>query len=225
MWLLPQPERTRIKPEDLSERVVQLIVEKPKPPPPPPPPEPEEQPNSLTSRRPRNSPSPRRSRSPTCASRWRYSTNSRDLREMTPDIQDPQMKTPVENARSERSLDHLGGRTRLGRYQHLEPVAWIRRRRRRRSARIRPRRSSTARVSIRTPVAGCERTGSSGKGFACPRRSRDRVRPQPRRARRAVRTCIARSAGAAGKIVLEFTIAPTGEITMCRVVSSEPGRP
>ena len=42
MWLLPQPERTKIKPEDLSERIVQLIVEKPKPPPPPPPPEPEQ---------------------------------------------------------------------------------------------------------------------------------------------------------------------------------------
>ena len=37
VWLLPQPERVKIKPEDLSERVVQLIVEKPKPPPPPPP--------------------------------------------------------------------------------------------------------------------------------------------------------------------------------------------
>src|SRR5688572_23414134 len=44
MWLIPQPERVKVKPEDLSERVVQLIVEKPKPPPPPPPPEPEEQP-------------------------------------------------------------------------------------------------------------------------------------------------------------------------------------
>ncbi len=44
IYLLPQPERTKIKPEDLSERVVQLIVRKPKPPPPPPPPIPEEKP-------------------------------------------------------------------------------------------------------------------------------------------------------------------------------------
>jgi TonB family protein len=28
-----------------------------------------------------------------------------------------------------------------------------------------------------------------------------------------------------GKLVLEFTIAPTGEVTMCRVVSSELGDP
>ena len=32
-----------MKPEELKERVAQLIVEKPKPPPPPPPPEPEEE--------------------------------------------------------------------------------------------------------------------------------------------------------------------------------------
>ena len=35
IWLLPKPELSKVKPEDLPERVVQLIVEKPKPPPPP----------------------------------------------------------------------------------------------------------------------------------------------------------------------------------------------
>ena len=41
--LLPKRQAERMKPEEVRERVAQLIVEKPKPPPPPPPPEPEEE--------------------------------------------------------------------------------------------------------------------------------------------------------------------------------------
>src|SRR6187551_83203 len=42
--LLPKREAERIKPEELKERVAQLIIEKPKPPPPPPPPVVDEKP-------------------------------------------------------------------------------------------------------------------------------------------------------------------------------------
>ena len=62
MWLLPQPERAKVKPEDLSERVVQLIVEKPKPPPPPPPPEPEKKPEQDRDRKRAPPPAPKRQR-------------------------------------------------------------------------------------------------------------------------------------------------------------------
>src|SRR5689334_14048122 len=42
--LLPKRQAERLKPEDVRERVAQLIVEKPKPPPPPPPPPEEKKP-------------------------------------------------------------------------------------------------------------------------------------------------------------------------------------
>jgi TonB family protein len=219
MWLLPQPERVKIKPEDLSERVVQLIVEKPKPPPPPPPPEPEEQP---TPEKPKPVEKPVERPKPNVRNQGMLALADElaELREQNLDLQDPQMKTPVEDARSERNLitsqagrasggintsnmsrGFGGGQGQIGTH-------------------------TTTQVSHGKgldPNAGgrVQRTGTSGKAS----RAREEVEIVFDRNKGALYALYGRALRdqpeLQGKLVLEFTIAPTGEITMCRVVSSE----
>jgi periplasmic protein TonB len=68
---------------------------------------------------------------------------------------------------------------------------------------------------------GATRTGSSGKAA----RSREEIELVFDRNKGAIYTLYARAMREhpelQGKLVLEFTIAPSGEVTMCRVVSSE----
>ncbi len=103
MWLIPRPKTVKVKPEDLPERVVQLIVEKPKPPPPPPPPEPEKKP---TPEKPK--PTDKPIEKPKVNVRNQGLLAMQDeleaLRDQNLDLADPQLKTPVEDARSERNL-------------------------------------------------------------------------------------------------------------------------
>jgi protein TonB len=218
MWLIPQPERVKVKPEDLSERVVQLIVEKPKPPPPPPPPEPEEQPTPEKPKpdKPVEKPKPNVRNQGMLA----LADELAELREQNLDLQDPQMKTPVEDARSERNLitsqagrasggintsnmsrGFGGGQGQIGTH-------------------------TTTQVSHGAgldPNAGgrVQRTGTSGKGS----RAREEVEIVFDRNKGALYALYGRALRdqpeLQGKLVLEFTIAPSGEITMCRVVSSE----
>jgi protein TonB len=218
MWLLPQPERVKVKPEDLSERVVQLIVEKPKPPPPPPPPEeqPEPEKPKPVEQKPVEKPKPNVRNQGMLA----LADELAELREQNLDLQDPQLKTPVEDARSERNLitsqagrasggintsnmarGFGGGQGQIGTH-------------------------TTTQVSHGRgldPNAGgrVQRTGSSGKAS----RAREEVEIVFDRNKGALYALYGRALRdqpeLAGKLVLEFTIAPTGEITMCRVVSSE----
>jgi periplasmic protein TonB len=217
--LLPKPERTKVKPEDLPDRVVQLIVEKPKPPPPPPPPEPEEQPKP-DQPKPVEQPKPTEQPKPNLRKQMAVFDELADLREQTLDLQDPQLKAPVEDARSERNLitsqagrasggintsnmarGFGGGQGEIGTH-------------------------TTTQVSHGQgldPNAGgrVTRTGNSGKGS----RAREEVEIVFDRNKGALYALYGRALRdqpeLQGKLVLEFTIAPTGEITMCRVVSSE----
>ena len=86
----------------------------------------------------------------------------------------------------------------------------------------------TPRASIRasrTPALNSAPRRTAAAAAASPRsRGGDRagVRPQQGRDLRAVRArACANNADLQGKLVLEFTIAPSGEVTECRVVSSE----
>ena len=217
--LLPKPERAKVKPEDLPDRVVQLIVEKPKPPPPPPPPEPEEQPKP-DQPKPVEQPKPTEQPKPNLRKQMAVFDELADLREQTLDLQDPQLKAPVEDARSERNLitsqagrasggintsnmarGFGGGQGEIGTH-------------------------TTTQVSHGQgldPNAGgrVTRTGNSGKGS----RAREEVEIVFDRNKGALYALYGRALRdqpeLQGKLVLEFTIAPTGEITMCRVVSSE----
>lgn len=223
IWLLPAPERAKPTVDDLPDRVVQLIVEKPKPPPPPPPPEPEEQPKPEPEKpKPQEQPKPQEKPKPNVRNQGMLALADElaDLREQNLDLADPQMKTPVADARSERNLiTSQAGRTSGG--------------------------INTANLSrgfgggagaIGThtttqvqhgagldPNAGgrVQRTGTSGKAS----RAREEVEIVFDRNKGALYALYGRALRdqpeLQGKLVLEFTIAPSGEITMCRVVSSE----
>ncbi|MDF3022210.1 MAG: hypothetical protein K0Q92_3513 [Steroidobacteraceae bacterium] len=219
LWLLPQPERNIVKPEDLSERVVQLIVEKPKPPPPPPPPEPEEQPTPEKPK-PVEQPKPTEKPKPNLRKQMAVFDELADLRELTPDIKDPQMKTPVEDARSERNLiTSAAGRTSGGINTANQARGFG-------GGAGAIGTHSTTQVqhgSGLDPNAGgrVQRTGNSGKAS----RAREEVEIVFDRNKGALYALYGRALRdqpeLQGKLVLEFTIAPSGEITMCRVVSSE----
>ena len=108
VWLLPKPERAKVKPEDLPERVVQLIVEKPKPPPPPEEEKPEPEKPKPVEKKPVEKPKPNVRNQGMLA----LADELAELRDQNLDLQDPQLKTPVENARSERNLiTSAAGRT------------------------------------------------------------------------------------------------------------------
>ena len=216
IFLLPRRERERMKPEELKERVAQLIVEKP--PPPPPPPEPEKKPEpekpKPVQEKPTEKPKPELRKQMRA-----FEDAFADLRQEV-DIQDPQMKAPVENASSERNLitsqagrasggintanlsrGFGGGAGEIGTHTTTQ----------------------VQRGAGLDPNAGgrVQRTGTSGKAS----RAREEVEIVFDRNKGALYALYGRALRdqpeLAGKLVLEFTIAPTGEITMCRVVSSE----
>jgi periplasmic protein TonB len=218
IYLLPKPDRTKVKPEDLPERVVQLIVEKPKPPEPPPvveekTPEPEK-PKPVEQQKPTEKPKPN------LRKQMAVFDELADLRELTPDIQDPQLKTPVEDARSERNLiTSTAGRTSGGINTANQARGFG---------------GGAGAIGTHTttqvqhgsgldPNAGgrVQRTGTSGKAS----RAREEVEIVFDRNKGALYALYGRALRdqpeLQGKLVLEFTIAPSGEITMCRVVSSE----
>jgi protein TonB len=219
LWLLPQPERNIVKPEDLSERVVQLIVEKPKPPPPPPPPEPEK-PKAEETPKPQDTPKPTEKPKPNLRKQMAVFDELADLREQTIDLKDPQLKTPVEDARSERNLiTSQAGRTSGGINTSNQARGFG---------------GGAGAIGTHTttqvqhgagldPNAGgrVQRTGTSGKAS----RAREEVEIVFDRNKGALYALYGRALRdqpeLQGKLVLEFTIAPSGEITACRVVSSE----
>jgi TonB family protein len=217
--LLPKRQTERMKPEDVRERVAQLIVEKPKPPPPPPPPEPEKKPDV---EKPKPVEKPVEKPKPNVRNQGMLALQDEleALRDQNLDLADPQLKTPVADARSERNLitsqagkasggintanmarGFGGGAGAIGTH-------------------------STTQVQHGAgldPNAGgrVQRSGNSGKAS----RAREEVEIVFDRNKGALYALYGRALRdqpeLAGKLVLEFTIAPTGEITMCRVVSSE----
>jgi periplasmic protein TonB len=216
--LLPKPERAKVSPEDLPERVVQLLVERPKPPPPPPPPEAEEKP---TPEKPKPvEQKPTEKPKPNLRKQMAVFDELADLRELTPDIKDPQMKTPIEDARSERNLiTSNAGRTSGGINTANQARGFG---------------GGAGEIGTHTstqvshgagldPNAGgrVQRSGSSNKAS----RSREEVEILFDRNRGAFdalyRRALRDQPELQGRVVLEFTIAPSGEITACRIVSSE----
>jgi len=217
--LLPERERTRTRPEDLPDRVVQLIVEKPKPPPPPPPPEPEQKPDT---EKPKPTEKPVEKPKPNVRNQGMLALADElaELRDQNLDLQDPQLKTPVADARSERNLIT----SQAGRASGGINTANMARGFGGGAGAIGTHTSTQVQHgSGLDPNAGgrVQRTGSSGKAS----RAREEVEIVFDRNKGALYALYGRALRdqpeLAGKLVLEFTIAPSGEITMCRVVSSE----
>jgi TonB family protein len=217
--LLPKREAERIKPEELKERVAQLIIEKPKPPPPPPPPVEDKKPEPDKPKpveKPVEKPKPNVRNQGLLAMQDELAA----LRDQNLDLADPQMKTPVEDARSERNLITSS----VGRASGGINTANMARGFGGGAGAIGT--HTTTQVSHGSgldPNAGgkVQRTGNSGKAS----RAREEVEIVFDRNKGALYALYGRALRdapeLAGKLVLEFTIAPSGEITMCRVVSSE----
>jgi len=220
IWLLPMPKKAKPSVEDLPERVVQLIVEKPKPPPPPPPPEPEKKPEPEKPKPEQQKPVEKPKPSVRNQGMLALADELADLRDQNLDLQDPQLKTPVADARSERNLIT----SQAGRASGGINTANLARGFGGGAGAIGT--HSTTQVQHGQgldPNAGgrVQRTGTSGKGS----RAREEVEIVFDRNKGALYALYGRALRDApelqGKLVLEFTIAPSGEITMCRVVSSE----
>ena len=217
--LLPKREAERIKPEELKERVAQLIIEKPKPPPPPPPP-PEEKPKPEDKPKPVEKPVEKPKPNVRNQGLLAMQDELAALRDQNLDLADPQMKTPVEDARSERNLitssvgkasggintanmarGFGGGAGAIGTHTTTQ----------------------VQHGSGLDPNAGgkVQRTGTSGK----PSRSAEEVALLFDRNKGALYNiygkALRENPELQGKVVLEFTILPSGEITNVRVVSSE----
>jgi len=218
--LLPKRQTERMKPEDVRERVAQLIVEKPKPPPPPPPPEPEKKPEiekpKPTDQKPVEKPKPNVRNQGMLA----LQDELEALRDQNLDIADPQMKTPVEDARSERNLITSQAGRASGGINTANMARGFGG-----GAGAIGTHTATAVTHDKglDPNAGghVQRTGTSGKAS----RAREEVEIVFDRNKGALYALYGRAVRdqpeLAGKLVLEFTIAPSGEITMCRVLSSE----
>ncbi|HEX6397377.1 MAG TPA: AgmX/PglI C-terminal domain-containing protein [Steroidobacteraceae bacterium] len=217
--VLPKRETEKLKKEELKERVAQLIVEKPKPPPPPPPPPEEKKPEP---EKPKPTEKPTEKPKPNVRNQGMLALADElaELRDQNLDLQDPQMKTPVENARSERNLIT----SQAGRASGGINTANL----------ARGFGGGAGEIGTHTatavshgagldPNAGgrVQRTGTSGKSS----RAREEVEIVFDRNKGALYALYGRALRdqpeLQGKLVLEFTIAPSGEITMCRVVSSE----
>jgi len=217
--VLPKRETEKMKKEELKERVAQLIVEKPKPPPPPPPPPEEKKPEP---EKPKPTEKPTEKPKPNVRNQGLLALADElaDLRDQNLDLKDPQMKAPVEDARSERNLIT----SQAGRASGGINTANLARGFGGGAGEIGTHTATT--VSHGTgldPNAGgrVQRTGTSGKSS----RAREEVEIVFDRNKGALYALYGRALRdqpeLQGKLVLEFTIAPTGEITMCRVVSSE----
>jgi TonB family protein len=218
--LLPKREAERIKPEELKERVAQLIIEKPKPPPPPPPPVVDEKPKPEDKPKPVEKPVEKPKPNVRNQGLLAMQDELAALRDQNLDLADPQMKTPVADARSERNLitssvgkasggintanmarGFGGGAGAIGTHTTTQ----------------------VQHGSGLDPNAGgkVQRTGNSGKAS----RSREEVEIVFDRNKGALYNIYGRSLRdnpeLQGKLVLEFTILPSGEITNVRVVSSE----
>jgi TonB family protein len=218
IFLLPRRVTERMKPEEVRERVAQLIVEKPKPPPPPPPPE-EKKPEP---EKPKPTEKPVEKPKPNVRNQGMLALQDEleALRDQNLDLADPQLKTPVADARSERNLIT----SQAGRASGGINTANMARGFGGGAGAIGTHTSTQVQHGAGLdPNAGghVQRSGSSGKAS----RAREEVEIVFDRNKGALYALYGRALRdqpeLAGKLVLEFTIAPSGEITMCRVVSSE----
>jgi protein TonB len=217
--VIPKVEVEKLKPQELKERVAQLIVEKPKPPPPPPPP-PEEKPKPEDKPKPTEKPVEKPKPNVRNQGMLALADELAELRDQNLDLKDPQLKTPVEDARSERNLIT----SQAGRASGGINTANLARGFGGGAGEIGTHTSTQVQHGAGLdPNAGghVQRTGTSGKSS----RAREEVEIVFDRNKGALYALYGRalrdSPELQGKLVLEFTIAPSGEITMCRVVSSE----
>jgi periplasmic protein TonB len=222
--LLPTPKRAAF--EDVPERLVRVIQNTPKPPPPPPPPKPPEQPKiepKIALVKP--PPVDERQRAHEKAQKQLNQVKDelaelRDVMELTP-LETKNLSGAVDaDAHAERSMITSkvgvgsGGITSANASRGFGSGA-----------------GSLTGHDTTAVTSGIARSGLNSRGPAAsggggkPARSREEIELVFDRNKGRIYSLYARAlrdnAELQGKLVLEFTISPAGEVTMCRVVSSE----
>lgn len=225
--LLPKPQRAEHQAPELPPRLAKLMIEQVKPPPPPPPPPPpKEQPKPETKPQPKPEPKPvdrqQKAKERAAAAMMPFKDELADLRDnkmvdvatakrpltdaaRAGDVAERSMITSkvgrgsggINTSTMSRGFGGGGGGSLSGR--------------------------STTQVSssLEGDPRGASRTGSSGKAA----RSREEIELVFDRNKGAIYAMYNRALRGnptlQGKVVLELTIAPSGEVTQCRVISSE----
>jgi TonB family protein len=233
IWLIDLPERTTNVAPTVPPRLAKIVIERELPPPPPPPPPPEELelpqpevpqpeiPRPQPQEQPRQNARERASRAGLMA----FQDDLADIREQFELTKEQLAATQDTNAvtegpaSSERSLitsrvgASSGGINMAGRSRGFGSG----------SGSLTGHSTTQVRVPVGTGGGGdgVRRSGNSGKAA----RSREEIELIFDRNKGAIYALYSRALRERpelqGKMVLEFTIAPTGEVTMCRIVSSE----
>ena len=234
--LLPEPARTIATAPPVPERVVEFLLERPKPPPEPPPavelprPDPRiEKPAAVE--RPRTVPAPQAEADPQADARRKAAASGLlALSDQLAELRDLE----VARDRPAQSLDHAAGEraqvdralltARTGEGSGGIAVAAASRGFGGGAGTMTEHR--TAKVEAGTaaaPAAEAKRSGRSSQAS----RTREEVELVFDRNKSAIYAIYARALrdnpALAGKVVLEVTIAPSGEVTQCRIVSSDLG--
>jgi periplasmic protein TonB len=222
--LLPTPQRAAF--EDVPERLVRIIQNTPKPPPPPPPPKPPEQPK-IEPKIAMVKPPPVDERQ---RAREKAQKQLNQVKDELAELRDVMDLTPLEtknlsgavgaDAHAERSLITSkvgvgsGGITSANASRGFGTGA-----------------GALTGHDTSAVTSGIVRSGLNSRGPAAsggggkPARSREEIELVFDRNKGRIYNLYARAlrdnAELQGKLVLEFTISPAGEVTMCRVVSSE----
>jgi periplasmic protein TonB len=223
--LLPSPKHTIA--EDVPERLARVMMQTPKPPPPPPPPKPKEQ------EKPKIEPKVAMVKPPVDEHQRAHEKAQKQLNQVKDelaDLRDVMDLTPLEtknlsgavgaDSHAERSLitskvgSGSGGITSANASRGFGTGA-----------------GSLTGHDTTAVTSGIAKSGLNARGPAAsggggkPARSREEIELVFDRNKGRIYSLYARAlrdnAELQGKLVLEFTIAPSGDVTMCRVVSSE----
>jgi periplasmic protein TonB len=223
--LLPSPKHTIA--DDVPERLARVMMQTPKPPPPPPPPKPKEQ------EKPKIEPKVAMVKPPVDEHQRAHEKAQKQLNQVKDelaDLRDVMDLTPLEtknlsgavgaDSHAERSLitskvgSGSGGITSANASRGFGTGA-----------------GSLTGHDTTAVTSGIAKSGLNARGPAAsggggkPARSREEIELVFDRNKGRIYSLYARAlrdnAELQGKLVLEFTIAPSGDVTMCRVVSSE----
>lgn len=221
---LPEPKETAA--EAVPERLARIMVEeKPLPPPPPPPPKPVEPPKPTTETRPQPQPVDR-----VAEARKKAEQSMSKVRDELEDLRREFAEEPV--AQTKNLTGAVGAESKAERSMITSKAGSG-------SAGVASTNSSrgfgsgagsltghattsvNSQVAAITPKGAASRSGASGKAS----RNTEEIELEFDRNKGAIYALYSRALRdrpeLQGKMVLEFTIAPSGEVTACRVVSSE----
>jgi TonB family protein len=235
IWLIDVPERATNVAPSVPPRLAKIVIERELPPPPPPPPLPEElelpapdvpQPEIPQPQQPQEQPRQNARERASRAGLMAFQDDLADIREQM-ELTKEQLSATQDTsavtegpASSERSLitskvgASSGGINMAGRSRGFGSG----------SGSLTGHSTTQVRVPVGAPGGGADgvrRTGNSSKAA----RSREEIELIFDRNKGSIYALYSRALRERpelqGKMVLEFTIAPSGEVTMCRIVSSE----